>query len=457
MTWDYTKIANVAKKISEFLTKGGATAKIKISRYQSHIKAVEISYNGSLSSFFKLHSINVSVADLTPVEEKSISGKYKAKAITVNAAVAGVAKGDIFFVVNTYTEKGSLKTKDLVPEKFGLTKAPYKTLAQLDNAVYAGIASNKTIPEDIRTALNELYKVVAENKTVKKLISFSPSLKIAMAQVKQQDKQAIGKDFGEVLSMRWYLSQPFGESFSEASFSTISNEALVDFVVLKKIGKDLIRQNISAKFEEGGAPSINAIIGNIDDVFRNPTGDVLMAINVLRALSAKTDNTSAKILEAMQTIDHPAYAMLGEIIGKANFEIKDVSSHIQKLALLNTSAKARIAAFNLAFGDVYVALNKTASDDSKSIVFANATYKKYYSLILAPMGYALVDYMNKQSAYQEVLNKMSRAMSTEQVYLNFVGEKLEFTCKTFSEAKFKFAYGANAKDSDNTGIKFSML
>ena len=56
-----------------------------------------------------------------------------------------------------------------------------------------------------------------------------------------------------------------------------------------------------------------------------------------------------------------------------------------------------------------------------------------------------------------VLNNISQQMKTEQVYLNFVGETMQFTKKLFSKASFKFAYGANAKDSDNTGIKFSML
>jgi hypothetical protein len=72
------------------------------------------------------------------------------------------------------------------------------------------------------------------------------------------------------------------------------------------------------------------------------------------------------------------------------------------------------------------------------------------------MGYALVDYMNKNKIYQDILNNISREMKTEQVYLNFVGDKMVFHKKLFSNAEFKFAYGANAKDSDNTGIKFSM-
>lgn len=458
MAWEYTKLAATAKKVSDFLSGKGVTTVIKTSRYQTHIKAVEVRHNGTLESLFKQYTINASITDLTAIDEKSISGKYRAKIVTLNNASAGAAKGDKFFIINTYTESGTLKTKELAPEKFGLTAISYTTTAALDTAVAVGIKSNKTIPIEIQTAINSLYNLVSSNTTTRNIIPFSDSAKKDMAQVKPQDIQAIGKDFGEVLSMRWYVSQPFGKPFSKAEFSRVSNEALVDFVVTKKIGKELIPQNISAKFEAGAAPSIGAIIGNVSKIFKSPFGKTLTAINVLQALADDGGgNTSTKILAAMKTIKHPAYAALKKVLSKTTFTINDISAHIQKMASIHKTPKARIAAFNLAFKDVYTALNKTASDNSISIVFAGANYKKYYSLIMAPMGYALVEYMNKQVVYQDILNKMSRAMNTEQVYLNFVDESLQFNCKVFSDAKFKFAYGANAKDSDNTGIKFSML
>jgi hypothetical protein len=159
----------------------------------------------------------------------------------------------------------------------------------------------------------------------------------------------------------------------------------------------------------------------------------------------------------MKTIKHPAYDVLKKIIGKPTFTIADISANIQKIATKNKTAKGRIDEFMKTYKPFYDAVGKNASADSVAVVFAGATYKKYYSLVMAPSGYALVDYMNKQPIYQTILNNISQQMKTEQVYLNFVGETMQFTKKLFSKASFKFAYGANAKDSDNTGIKFSML
>lgn len=454
--YDYEKMAETAKKVKAHLEKKGISVSIKTSRYQTQIKAVEVAYSGSLEQLLKAASINATIDDLTTTEEKAISGKYKAKLVKVTSASGGIPRGETFFLVNTFTEKGTLKTKDLAPDKLGLTNASgYTTLAAFDKAVYDGIEKLK-VASDIKVALVQLYKSVADNKAKTDNVIMNAAAKKAMASVKPQDRQAIGKDFGEILSLRWYLTQPHGAGWTKFGFSVISNEALIDFYVDRKVGGKIIRSDVSAKFEAGAAPSIGAIVDNIDKVYKTPKAEELKAINVLKALAGKDDNTSTKILKAFESLKLPAYNLLKSVVGKQAFTIQDVSASIQKIASASKTPANRLKMFQTEYGPIYEELGKTASKDSLDIVFASSTYKKYYSLILAPMGYALVDYMNKNKIYQDILNNISREMKTEQVYLNFVGDKLNFQKKLFSNAEFKFAYGANAKDSDNTGIKFSM-
>jgi hypothetical protein len=298
---------------------------------------------------------------------------------------------------------------------------------------------------------------VADNKAKTDTVAFNAAAKKAMASVKPQDRQAIGKDFGEILSLRWYLTQDHGKGWTQFGFSVISNEALVDFYVNKVVGGKKIKSDVSAKFEAGAAPSIGAIVSNIDKVYKAPKSEEKKAIDVLKALAGEDGNTSTKILKAFETLKLPAYTKLKSVVGaKGAFSITDVSSSIQKIAAASKTPANRIKMFNTEYSKIYEELGKNASPDSLAVVFSTATYKKYYSLVLAPMGYALVDYMNKNKIYQDILNNISREMKTEQVYLNFVGDKMVFHKKLFSNAEFKFAYGANAKDSDNTGIKFSM-
>lgn len=452
---DYAKLTATAKKIDVYLKGKQIKSSIKKSRYQTQINAVEVAYPGSIEALLKEAKINGTITDLTVTEEKSISGKYKAKLITIKAAVASCAAKEQFLIVNTFTEKGSLKTKDLAPDKLLLTDKKFKTLAEFDKAVYAGIKEVK-VPNDVKDCISTLYETIAANKTHRDNIPLSAAAKKPLKTVKPQDKQAIGKDFGEVLSLRWYLTQNFAKGWSECYFSLESNAALVDYIIKIKIGNKIVPVDVSAKFEAGAAPSIGAIVDNIKTVYKNPNAEEKKAIGVLQALASDSGNTSTKILAAYKTLNLPAYTKLKTLIGKADFTIEDVSAKIQKIASASKSGENRMKMFNTEFKGIYETLGKNASEDSLKVVFSTPTYKKYYSLLLAPMGYALVDYMNKTPIYQEILNNISREMKTEQVYLTFPGESMGFEKKLFSNATFKFAYGANAKDSDNTGIKFSM-
>ncbi|CAB4125141.1 hypothetical protein UFOVP58_69 [uncultured Caudovirales phage] len=456
-TYKYAEMASTAMNIVDFLKKKGITASVKTSRYQTQIKSVEVTFSDSLDTLIKQTGLNCTLSDISATDEKAISGKYKAKLLTLSSAVSGNKKGDSCFILNTYTEKGSLKTKDLAPEKLDLAGAKgYSTLDSFDKAVYVGI-TNLKVGSDIKSALTSLYKSVADNKTKTDSVGFNVAAKKAMASIKPQDKQAIGKDFGEILSLRWYLTQDHSKGWTQFGFSVISNEALVDFYVNKTISGKKIKSDVSAKFEAGAAPSIGAIVSNIDKVYKAPKPEEKKAIDVLKALAGDGGNTSTKILKAFETLKLPAYTKLKSVIGaKGNFTITDVSDSIQKIASAVKTPANRVKMFNTEFAPVYAALGKNASPDSLNVVFGTPTYKKYYSLILAPMGYALVEYMNKTKIYQDILNSISREMKTEQVYLNFSGDNMVFHKKLFSDAEFKFAYGANAKDSDNTGIKFSM-
>lgn len=454
MAYNFPKMAEAAKKFKTLLDAKGVDSSIKSSRYQTEIKAVEIASATPLEELFKGLSILGKFTDLTSIEEKAISGKYKAKLFTPKT-------GDAFFVLNTFTEKGSLKTKDLAPEKLNLTDSKYTSLPTFDKAVMDGIKQLK-VPSEIRAALNELYKNIQANKKDGDTVPFTDAAKKTMMLVKPQDRQAIGKDFGEILSLRWYVTQKFGKPTEKFYFSEISNEALVDFVVVVKQGAKSVKKDVSAKFEAGAAPSIGAIAGNIDKVYKAPTGETKIACDVLKALAGldktgveKKTTTSVKILNAVRSVKLPALAKLEAIVGK-NATLEMITKDIQTIAKNNKTPKARVEAFKARYKDFYTTLGKNADDASLGVVFSAPTFNKYFSLVLSPMGYALVDYMNKQKIYQEILNAVSQEMKTEQVYLNFTSTGMLFEKKLFSKAEFKFAYGANSKNSDNTGIKFSM-
>jgi len=237
MAYNYQSLANIAKKITTYLSSKGKNVKIKTSRYNSTIKVVEIDdIIIDLKAFLDSLSFPGTVSDLQPADERSISGTYKAKLVTVNKSVpsAGLNKGDQFFILNIHTEKGSVKSKALAPSALSLDLKEYTSLDTFDRAVLEGISKLK-VPSDIQLAITELYNDVRKTSTETSTIAQSTNTRNVFNNLKPQDKQAVGKDFGEVLSLRWYLTQPYSKGWTRFGFESGSNAALVDYYVVKKV------------------------------------------------------------------------------------------------------------------------------------------------------------------------------------------------------------------------------
>ena len=60
-----------------------------------------------------------------------------------------------------------------------------------------------------------------------------------------------------------------------------------------------IKVEISAKFEEGGAPSIKTIVKEIDNVYKTPSQEEKKVIDILKILGTQVsgETTSDKILK----------------------------------------------------------------------------------------------------------------------------------------------------------------
>jgi hypothetical protein len=237
MAYNYQSLASIAKKVTTYLASKSKNAKIKTSRYNSTIKVVEIDdIIIDIKPFLDSLTFPGTVSDLQPADEKAISGTYKAKLVTVNKPVpsAGLKVGDQFFILNVHTEKGSVKSKALAPSALGLDQKEYTSLDTFDKAVLEGISKLK-VPSDVQMAITELYNDVKKTSSETSTVAQSTSTRNIFSNIKSQDKQAIGKDFGEVLSLRWYLTQPYSKGWTRFGFESGSNAALVDYYVVKKV------------------------------------------------------------------------------------------------------------------------------------------------------------------------------------------------------------------------------
>ena len=219
-----------------------------------------------------------------------------------------------------------------------------------------------------------------------------------------------------------------------------------------------IKVEISAKFEEGGAPSIKTIVKEIDNVYKTPSQEEKKVIDILKILGTQVsgETTSDKILKIAMRLDFEGYNYLKKVIGKSNINVKDIDNFVRNIAKTYDTAPVRIKEFRKIFDPYFKILTKGVKDESLGVIFTTDSFPKYSSSVIAPLGYWLIGYMNSLPSFIQVLNNLSRSLKTEQIYLNLTPSSLVFNKKVFEQAEFKFEYGGNAKNADNTGIKFSM-
>jgi len=219
-----------------------------------------------------------------------------------------------------------------------------------------------------------------------------------------------------------------------------------------------VKVEISAKFEVGGAPSIKSIVKELDKVYKNPSKDEKYVIDILKVLGTQApgENTSDKILKIAKQLDFEGYKYIKKVTKKTNPTVNDIDYFVHNIAMSYYSPTLRIKEFRRLFDPYFKIIGKGVKDDSLNVIFATEHFPKFSSCVIAPLGYWLVGFMNSFPVFTTVLNTVSQSLKTEQIYLNLKPAGMTFEKKLFKEAEFKFEYGGNAKNADNTGIKFSM-
>ena len=220
-----------------------------------------------------------------------------------------------------------------------------------------------------------------------------------------------------------------------------------------------IKIEISAKFEEGGAPSIKSILTQIDKVYKSPTGEEKNDIDILKILGTsgiKNENISFRLLKVAKILNIDGYQFIQKVTKKTDPSLNDINVIVNKIAMDYETTELRVKAFREIFNPYYKMLKNEVEDTSLRAVFASKYYPNSYSPVIKPLGTWIANYLNTNNNFQTILNNVSRSLETEQIYLNFKSTGMTFEKKLFKEATFKFEYGGLGKNSNNGGIKFSM-
>jgi hypothetical protein len=413
---------NIIKYYSAALEKQGIKP-IKSSRGGPHLR---INYAGDAEKLLsKILTCSIKSSDV------SISGSYPTQELTVKKALPGVAVGDQIYLVIAVSTRGALKPKQLTPDKLGFAGSTIKKedfITKVKKAI-----DGLTVPTNIKTFLYDLMDASSSNKTDIKNKNIN--------EITDADLNIIAKDFGELSGALWFMNV-FNKNVTSITYPTESNAALVDYYA--NTAKSKIA--VSAKANEGAPPSIDAIAAILKKMsFTDKKKEAAR----LAIIAISENSVVDGIVEAAKKLGHPGYKWL-----KTNFfNNKDFTAAECEPALAGYKKSAAILSD---LKEYYELIGRSASKEIADRLIA--TKSKRWGLIISPLGYSLVDMLNNNQTYLDVLNEAAKTIKVSQIYMKILKsqKKVDYTVKEFSASNFKFEYNANAGQPGLKKISFKM-
>lgn len=387
-----------------------------------------------VESILKKYPISIEISD-----KKLASGKYPTYVCTFNSDYSLHGKifseDSFFYLVNTYSIKTKIKKKSLTPDKLGLNEKQIKTF-DFFNKINNEIYKLDHFSEEEKQYLIDLVDKSDTDSEEKINIEAPDSLS-------KEDLNQIAIDFGEICSIKWCVNQINKQIDSEIKNIKFpsGNERLFDSILIDDEG---VEYKISNKVGKGGPPSIDAIVHVLEtkpELFHSFNEHKINILKQLKHLSVVDGIIKANVL-----LDTDGINELSNIM---DIDINLINPKI----IENWCADNKSNLINkLEF--FYKKINKNVKKDT----FDRLTHgnQKLNGLILSPLAYYVVDLMNKDDEFNEILNAAARQIEIIQVYTKLTNKFVEYTIKNFKEESFKFRYNGNALNPSLKKIAFEM-
>jgi len=361
--------------------------------------------------------------------EKSISGSFPTYEITTLEKIGDIPRGTKMLYVNSKSSKGTVNNKEFTPDNLGFAGKKY-TSDQLNTTLVKTI---KAHPKFSKVGAFMLSIIESSNKDLKS-VKYGDS-------VTSSDISKIAKDFGELTGALWLLRTIYKNKSNKVYFPLASNEPLIDYIVETKTGD----KKISAKAGKGAPPSINVVAeelksGNIKlDSKEKKHAQVIIDI--------ADNSTIGGIIEASKSYNTPGYRAIKKIISKVTRD--NIENYLNGFSKWDNAKKD--------LEPYYRATKRNVSEMMWKRIYEGAnTKQRKDGIIISPMGYHLVDELNKDKGITDLLNKVLSSLTVEQLYLNTNGKNLSYELIPFKDGKFLFHYNANAGNPSLKKISFKM-
>lgn len=389
---------------------------------------------------------NYAMADVKMGSKDSASGSYPTIKVTVTKPTQNFKKGDFVLIVNqTGQENKTVTFKALTPVKLGIA-GDYKDLNSLVQATTRAVQKDKNLGKILTGLVTDTAKNTPTSKSgLSKLRSGKTNVPLskqttqALGGISKEDKNTIGKDFGEVLG-GIFLGKMVGIKKS-LNFPK-GNEPLVDFYI--------DGYKISSKYEKGATASLTDLLKAIKpDQIKGDKDQYALYKALLPMMSETSPNAFIRVASAFPK-DMPAIQTLSSIIGvdPKSLTSQDINDYIKKLfAKTNAkTAKQKNDVFFKKFGKLFAEMKR---NPGKAGGVEWDTMKKktgdngYYGAITSPLSYYVADQMNTKPKFVQALKEMISKTGVKQMYLTFdlKGDgAMGFDIRSFNDpnASFKF-------------------
>lgn len=396
------------QSLKSYITKFIKEKNIKITNSSRHCYHIRFQLKGTLQDFNDLFNPIGIEAVLSQHSCSSKSPTYILKVIkNINNNIS--QNTELYWVNNEVSQSNTgsklFKTKDLSPDSLKVTDKLYSI-------------------DELISEVSEIIDRKYDNKISDELISLlryskEKSLHINIhnkLHFTKDDLIVISKDYGEILSAIWLMSNL---NFSKVFFPKNSNEKLIDFYG-KKVS---VCYPISVKSGNGG----KVLLQNIID-----------AINRRQKLSKKNiqNEPSLKIIKIVND-------------NSAKLQMIKLHQYLQTKMIEDLSVIMKEPIENITIDSVKKWSNSKTIEELKDILndwWTNYSMPRKFNvndqerLIIAPLGEAIKYILNNDIKLKKSLTYLAKQISILQINIDINNNKIIFKKSFFKDSKFEFGW-----------------
>ncbi len=402
-------ILNSQSKLKSYIKEYIKSKDLKITESSRHCYHIRFQLKGNINDFNSFfNDINIEVIE----SNHNCSSKSKTYILKTKEKVNDIPKDTLLYWVNneiSQSNTGSklFATKDLSPDSLGVTGKLYN-IKELIEEVSKYLINRYS--EDIsKQLINLLY--CAREKSLEVEISRKLNFN-------NGDLTVISKDYGEILSAIWIISNL---NFREVYFPKNSNEKLIDFY-----GKRIsICYPVSVKSGNGG----KVLLQNIID-----------AINKRKKITNKRihNEPSLKIIKIVNE-------------NSAKAQMIKIHQYLETKMIEDLSNIMNVKSSELSLMKVREWTNSKSSDELKVILkewWSNYSQPRERTLtgndkerfILSPLGEKIKYTLNESQKIKDSLNYLAKQISILQINIDVKSNAIFFKKSYFKNSKFEFGW-----------------